>query len=217
MPVIDFVNHHGLAKTYLNASTEPEINEGLMIRNSKPLSGSDECFVRYNKLDALSAYMSYGFIDMTAPALRSIPFVLSVPGAGTIEIDADVFTDDVSGLPPEHLDIQYYFPHIKRAEQQELRVSHLMIPSDSNSEPLRRVLRFLINVLSPNMPKKMLKKLVRKAEEQVLMKNINYYAKLKELVEGGRTGTAEDVKFETLQQLIQLQQTSLLTYRKRNL
>lgn len=217
MPVIDFVNHHGLAITYLNASTEPEINEGLMIRNSKPLPGSDECFVRYNKLDALSAYMSYGFIDMTAPTLRSIPLVLSVRDAGTIKVDADVYTDDVTGLPPEHLDIQYYFPHIKRAEKQELHVGHLMIPSDGNPAPLRRVLQFLINVLSPNIPKKVLKKLVRKAEEEVLIKNINYYVKLKELLESEIEKTTDGAKFETLNQLIKLQQKSLISYRKRNL
>lgn len=217
MPVIDFVNHHGLASNYLNASTESEISEGLMIRNSKPIPDSYECFVRYNKLDALSAYMFYGFVGTTAPALRSIPLVLSVQGAGTIEVDSDVFYDDVTGLPPEYLDIQYYFPHIKRAEKQNLHVSHLMIPSDGNSEPLRRVLQFFINVLIPNTPKKMIKKLARKAEEQVLNKNINYYAKLKELVEDEFAETIADNKFDTLNQLIQLQQKCLLNYRKRNL
>jgi hypothetical protein len=217
MPVIDFLNHHGLASTYLQASTEPEINEGRMVRHSRPLQGSDECFVCYNKLDPLSAYMYYGFVDMNAPALRSIPLTLSVRGAGKIQVDADVYNDDVTNLPPEHHDIKYYFPYIKNVEKNNAHLSHLMIPSDGNPAPLRRVLQFFISVISPNMQKKALKKLVRETEEQVLRKNINYYVKLKELLESAVSETGDSEKFKNLSQLIQHQQKSLLTYRKRNL
>ena len=127
------------------------------------------------------------------------------------------FSNEITDLPPEYQDIQYYFPYLKSFENKELHISHLMIPSDGNPAPLRRLLGFLINVLSPKMPKKIIKKLLRETEKQVLTANINYYVKLKELLEDELSETADDRKFEKLNQLIHLQQKSLSTYRKRNL
>ena len=217
MPIIDYLNHHGSASPYLNASTETDIKQGLMVRNSKAQAGSDECFSRYNKADALSAYMSYGFIDETAPAIRSIPLQLPVPDVGTIIVDAYTFSSDADRLPEKFVDIQYYFPHINRTGPKEIKVSHLMIPSDGAPEPLRRILEFLITVLAPNIPKKLLKKHVRTSEEHIILKNIKYYEKLKTLFESECKQNINDEKFNDLKKLINLQETLLFSYRKRNL
>ncbi len=217
MPIIDCLNHHSFANAYLDASPDPWAKEGLMVRNSKPLENSDECFVRYNKADALSAYMSYGFVDMSTPVLRSVPLTIPLPGAGVIHIHSYTFPKDADRVPAGFEDIRYFFPDVRRTGKQELQVSHLMIPPDGAPRALRRILEFLIGLLSPDLSKKELKRLVRKSEVQVLEDNANYYNKLQRLLDSRWSKAASAESMAGLNQLIRVQRDKLNAYSKRKL
>ena len=217
MPIIDCLNHHSFASTYLDASPDPEVKDGLMVRNSKPLENSDECFVRYNKADALSAYMSYGFVDMSASVLRSIPLTVALPGAGKIHVHAYTFPKNAAQIPAGFEDIGYFFPDVRRTGKQELQVSHFMIPPDGAPRALRRILEFLIAILSPDLSKKELRRLVRKSETQILEDNYRYYDRLQGLLDSGRGKAVSAENIAVLNQLIRVQRDKLHAYSKRKL
>ena len=71
MPIIDLLNHH-LDAAGFQSSQEAGLDKGLALLNSKPVPGSDECFFRYNKNDALRSYLSYGFLDDSVRFVRSV-------------------------------------------------------------------------------------------------------------------------------------------------
>lgn len=217
MPIIDCLNHHSFAKGYLHGSPNPMIEKGLLVRNSKPLDNSDECFVRYNKADSLSAYMSYGFVDSSAVMMRSIPLTLDLSEAGIIYVHTYTFPMNAEHIPPVFEDIKYFFPTVRRTGKKELQVSHLMIPPDNAARSLRRILEFLVMTLSPELLKKELKRLVRKCEMQILNENFNYYDRLQDLLNTQRNKDVSANSVAVLNQLIQGQQEKLNSYKERRL
>ncbi len=217
MPVIDCLNHHSFANTYLDASPDPAVKEGLMVRNSKPDESTDECFVRYNKADALSSYMSYGFVDMSTTILRSIPMKISLLGTASIHVHAYTLPKDTSNIPSDFEDIKYFFPDIRRTSIDELQVSYLMIPPESAPRALRRILEFLIIILSPTISKKELKRLVRKSESQLIDTNEDYYNELKQMTNSARHQYISTANKTMLNQLINSQLGKIQAYKKRRL
>lgn len=217
MPIIDCLNHHSFANGYLHGSPDPEVKKGLMVRNSKPMENSDECFVRYNKADALSAYLSYGFVDGSTVILRSVPLTIQLPGGGSIHVHAYTFPQDADQIPPGFEDIRYYFPTVRRTGEKELQVSHLMIPPDGKPRALRRILGFLIALLAPGLSKKALKSVLRKSEMQILEDNDNYYAGLQGLLNSRRNKDVSAENIAVLNQLLRGQRDKLNAYKKRGL
>jgi len=184
MPIIDFLNHNYSSSDFRQVGQQAAQTRGLSVLNSTPLPGSSECFVRYNTDgDALGMYIKYGFVDVNATFLRSIPMYIDLYGVGRIKVNRFVLQmipDD--RLPLEARDLQAYFPHTGRLNATTLEVSQLIIPPPEDSLSLRRILAVLIRVLSPSIDDNTLKTLVHQAETQLLIKNRNYYVELEQLL-----------------------------------
>jgi len=218
MPLVELFNHHSDADPYYGTSPDLKMSEGIMVRNSKPLSSTDECFVRYNKADMLSAYMSYGFVDMSTSILRSIPLVIKLSNnIGTIHIHSYASSSDAEKIPAEFEDVRYFFPEIKRTAKNEIQLSHLMILQNDSYDSLRRILKFSLSLMFPEMLKNELKRLVRKSEMEVLESNYNYYNHLDSLLTSKEKKLISPENVLTLKKLIRSQNEKLDSYKKRKL
>lgn len=81
MPIIDMLNHHPDAEPYhRNKSGD------WWLPASQPIKGSDECFLRYGKLDRLSMAIWHGYCDSNIRFLASVDCVFHHSNLGDIRI-----------------------------------------------------------------------------------------------------------------------------------
>ena len=216
MPIIDLFNHHHGAY-YYNKKNDANYS-GISVFNSKPLKGSDECFVRYNHdCDALGLFIIYGFVDTTTSIVRSVPISFELGSAGCIRINR-VATPVIpaENLPPGARDLNLYFPRINHINKSTLEISSQIIPPETGQDSLRRILAILIRILAPNIPDAELNKIIINAENSILKVNTGYYSKLKELTNNAlNTGEITPRFAESLTLLADTQLSKLDDYRRR--
>lgn len=177
MPFIDFANHHTLAAGYLGTAGRGE-GAGLALLNSKPVAGSEECFVQYQLFDALDMYLIYGYVERTTPFVRSIPMKINLHGLGVIDVQA-LQTGRAKGkLPAKAADLRPYLPKALELKDGNLKISHLIIPDPQAGQALQRVLSSFIKKLGPDLDLKAIGNYVREAEYMVLRRNKTYYQTL---------------------------------------
>jgi len=216
MPIIDFLNHHYRSSGYCRDEQTASGRNGISVLHSRPLAGSSECFVRYSTdSDVLGLYIKYGFVDVNAIFLRSIPVYIDLYGVGRIKVNRFVLPMvPADKIPVEARDLHAYFPHIGRLDATTLEVSHLIIPPAQDQLSLRRILAMLIRVLSPAIDDNSLMVLVRQAESQLLMKNRNYYVELGQLVSLEPETVIQSSTVAALHQLSQMQMDKLSRYQE---
>jgi len=112
MPFIDYANHHRQCPGFNTRKKEDLSGSELVIVNSKPIAGSDECFVSYHKgFDALDTYLIYGFTDLSAPYVRSIPVKIMLSNGEIINVHSKI-TQGYKGKLPEALkSLRFYLPN----------------------------------------------------------------------------------------------------------
>ena len=81
MPLIDFLNHHPYGPKYLRTD-----EKGWLIALEKPNTGSDECFVRYNKADSLNNALWHTYCETHTRCVASVSCLLQHPELGPVQI-----------------------------------------------------------------------------------------------------------------------------------
>jgi hypothetical protein len=178
MPLVDCTNHHFLGRPFRTMKTDGGAALELSLLNCKPLPGSNECFVRYNRFDALDTYFLQDFIDPLTEFVRSIPLELEPAGIGTLAIESRVGFPVLGKLPPELEDLRYYLPNVLDLRDGAMRVSHLIIPGRGAPRALRRALVFLLRSLKPDVDADTLRDAVLSAERSMVQANLEYYERL---------------------------------------
>ena len=222
MPFLDFLNHHCNSHSYIEGAPTDVDNGSISALNSKPISSSNETFASYcDGVDSLSTYMSYGFVDIFSPELRSIPHVIDIGNIGKISVNRAISNNASPNETANQIDVRhpkdlhYYFPRINQLANNTLMVNSLIIPCNSAPLSLRRILAILIKLLSPNTGDTDLMKYILHAEERILSINNAYYDELQVLINSEPDVNISSDTRETLLLLIQTQKKHLTDYQMR--
>lgn len=207
MPFIDFFNHHSASPSF------GRDGDALTVRPSRPLAGSNECFVCYNALDTLDAFLNYGFVDVTAPFVRSVPLQIALPGIGSLRIRGKMAQPRKQPLPPQLKDLGVFLPRFRRLSDQELAAAQLLIPAAGRPDALHRVFVVLIQNLAPGLGLSELDDAVTSAVQQVLAANEDYYRQLETMRQTTGTTVESAPALEQLGVLVDVQQRKLAAYR----
>jgi hypothetical protein len=211
MPVGELVNHSALARPY----HFPPKNEGggvVVHRTQFPERSGDECFVSYGTFDSLDSWLIYNFVEEHANFVRSVPVEINLPGAGMIRVHAHIASADHPSPPPELEDMLMYLPRVLAQAPGRIDISFLLIPA-ARSQVLRRVLRWVIDQLSPGNTQA--DALVEAAETQILDKNWAYYEAFRKRLQSVELkNPAKAPVLESLKGLCALQLARLIEYGK---
>lgn len=174
MPIIDLVNHHTHGASFRWQGDE----DGLVLAQANPVTGSNECFASYGKLDALDTYIHYGFIDREAPFVRSVPLDVSLGPAGTLKIGS--FQQDFNGvMNPSIGGLRFYLPAMQIDHgARQVSVSHMFIPREGGIRSLQRILNYIITKIAPTQSEIERKTLILQAEAQIIAKNKDFYRRI---------------------------------------
>ena len=148
------------------------------MHRAQRVAGSDECHVRYGPYDALDNLLSYGFVDRSAPFVRSVPFEVDLGEAGLLRVGGRVAGMKQGKFPPKVADLRLFLPTVTAEESGLLEVSHLIVPGRQAPQALRRVLALLLARLAPETGAAARQAMVRRMESTLLERNIAYYQEL---------------------------------------
>lgn len=216
IPVVDCLNHHWMGGGFKVGKRAGEgINE-LSVVNSKPIYGSDECFVCYSKCDRLDSYLLFNFIDNSAPLVRSIPLQIALPNASIMYVYSQNLPTYVGKLPVDVENVRQYIPEYFGRNQKGFAVSHLLIPGEKEPAALRRTLEFVIGTACSGLVGDPLKGYVSMVERYVVQENIKYYEELSRKTDAVSLGTVAPDVIEGLRELARAQLCMLRAYKDIN-
>jgi len=215
MPFVDYINHHRQCPGYKRGVMEDHSGNELFIVNSKPIPGSDECYVSYSKNnDTLDTYLIYGFLDLSVAYVRSIPVKIIFPNGETLHVQSKIATGYKGKLPPALENLRIYIPYqIKNG--QKFEISSLIVPGEKSPKALRRVLRYIIRSFLPGTSQNTLYDYILLAEETVLVNNIKYYKELRLLLDSTEENILTPKAVDSLNTLITEQLHKLNSYKER--
>ena len=178
MPFVDFFNHHSISPSFQRQ------DGGLAVACSRPDPGSNECFVRYNAMDAMDTYLNYGFVDRSAYFLRSVPARIDLPGIGTIGIRGRVAQPRKRPLPEGLKDLGIYMPRLERVSDKALVAAQMLIPTSDLHHRLGGAFSVMIRQLAPDgISHDELLTALERATDRLLRANDSYYFDLQLLVD----------------------------------
>ena len=183
MPIVDFINHHatganfGFAKGFDDTQKDKEF---LQIKDSRPLTNSNECFAYYNQMDTLDAFINYGFPDTSTNFVRSVPVEFSLPDGTVIAARGLMGANKKGKLNKTLAGLRPYIPPTIINTEERLEVSYFIIPCDAQTQhALRRVLRlFISNRAARKLNTNQIWAEVLKAEEIIVSTNVKFYQDL---------------------------------------
>lgn len=212
MPVIDFINHHPAAPGF---QTGPDTrgNRGIGVLKATPIASSTECFVRYGLYDALDTYLVYGFVEESAPFVRSVPLDIDLDGIGRIEVHSSIGTRKAAGKLPPHLDaVRQFMPAVRPSGPGQLVVSHLLVPAGPPVFGLRRILEELIGLMRAGLDPIALQSRVVAAEAQIISRNVEFYKKLIRRFGPDSEASCDQAPLATVKRLAEIQLAKLDEY-----
>ena len=111
--------------------------------------------------------------------MRSIPLELEIGGFGKISVSGRIGTVNFKNVVKEAQALGIFFPAMEKKENDEITVSHLLIPVEVSPLALRRTLILSIGLLVETpLEEPVARELLRNAEWTVLQKNLGFYDSL---------------------------------------
>ncbi len=174
MPLIDFFNHHPLAKGFVN--TEAEIS----VDKSTTAQSGNECFVRYGKHDDFQIMLGYGYAETQSPMVASQPMTIDIPHLGVIELQRrHNASHNFKELPGQLRGLERYLPPVRLSDDRtHLMFGSLSIPPASAPRAMRRVLEFFIGRMYTGKHFTEVFQFANDAEQQVIDNNVKFYTDL---------------------------------------
>jgi len=170
LPIIDFLNHHQNSSGF-------QLPDGAMeISRHSPLADSNECFVRYSRMDAQVAFAVYGFVDTEATSLLTCPLRVEVPGIRPINFERQPGSKRKNEVPKTLADLRPMVPPLSVSnDERELKVKFLVIPGKHQPRAMRRIIRGVIAGMEKIRDADHLRELILEVERQIISGNIAYY------------------------------------------
>ncbi len=182
LAIIDFLNHKmGESSYQINRQT------GCMEIYGSNVDESGEVFVQYGFMDALQTYLTYGFVDVSAPILFSgkAQFKLK-SGLNFVILGMSGGLQRTIPLPPKQQHLNNYLPPGIKRQGEHVVVNELVIPSGEQLSYLTESLAIIIQQCDVNniyKNKKVLAAEIQHIELQVLNANIQFWQQFSGLTE----------------------------------
>jgi hypothetical protein len=213
MPFIDYANHDSRAPAFQPAPRVGYPNHQVAILNSQPADDGGQVLVRYAQLDALDAYLGYGFVDTSTALVRSSPVTITLD-VGEIVAESRIGAKaKKKRADPGIKDLRGYLPMILENADGRVTVTHLLLPEAGSPYALRRILNWLIRKHEPDVGLKRMGRLVDEAERQILDANRAFYDALeRSLTDYGEPSSSQ---YRTISDLIRHQREAMDAYVER--
>ena len=199
LSVIDFLNHKAKSNQYQRKSGNLQVCGPVC-------PTTQELFVQYNLYDPLLTYIFYGFVDINAPHIYSVPMELTMQNGLKIRLFGSNNIINEDDVPDELKRLKDYIPQISNEHNGSVEVSMLMIPSTNESQLLREVLEVVINTIGNQQPaaNNDLHQEVLHLEKQIIVNNMSYWQQVQTLLDDEKSCNKTDSKpaFAQVQQLI---------------
>lgn len=192
MPIIDYLNHDGEGCPFIMRKDDA-LGHVMDIQNRQPYFDRRECCVSYGTYDTLDTFLSYGFPDVSAPFVRSVPVDVEIAGYGTMHVSGMLGAKNDTDLPKEIFDLRRYMPVPAKKQDGSLSVSHMIIPVGKSPHALRRVLQVMIrSYIGQDAQREVVIDNVYAAEEKIIKDNIAFYETMLKSVRA--TSAPDDLK-----------------------
>jgi hypothetical protein len=139
LTVVDFVNHRVGSSNY-NYDRDKHYIDVI----SSPDPDTREIFVQYNLTDLVNAYLFYGFVDEHFQWLNSRAMTLTTDYGFTIKITNN-YQPFAGKLPPELDHLRVYLPGNISQKDNEIEISHLVIPRMTDGKVLRNSILYILS------------------------------------------------------------------------
>lgn len=212
MPVIDFFNHHWAGSTFICSQTPEDPDLAVLV--SRTLPGMAESFVFYGALDSLDSYLKYGFIDIHAPVVRSVPLTIEIDDTGFLKIQGAMPSMNMQKLGDKIEDLRRFMPGLsKEPAKKTLHASHILIPGPRARFSMRRVLALMVGKLvGEDLDREFGWRMVLKAENYILEKNIAFYEALRDKTGRRQKEAGSDPALENVLMLADVQIKKIRKY-----
>ena len=182
LAIIDFLNHKmGESNYVINRQT------GCMEIYANEVDESGELYVQYGFMDALQAFLTYGFVDTKSPILYSgkMQFKLK-SGLNFVVLGMSGGLTRTVALPKELQHLHNYLPPGIKRDGNNVVVNELVIPSGDNLMNLRQALVTILRQCDAEgiyADESNLRAEMFHIEQQVLQLNIQYWKQFGSQVE----------------------------------
>ena len=182
MPFIDFLDHHWDGAPFERRGAPP----GIAVAVKRPRAGDSRCHARYGRLDALTSYLNYAFVDTEAPIVNSVP--------ARIPIDSDL-TLAVRGRPVKtRADAgrlgfgaaPYHVPRTETPERGLVTLDHVVVADARAPWAVPALLTRLLGRLRPELAPRARSALAEDVRLRLVAANEAYYARLLRHVDAAR-------------------------------
>ena len=214
MPFIDYLNHNSEA-THFKFNQEDDGRIFLETANAKPVDDTDEVFVSYSpNSELMDTYTTFGFLDTLSEPyfVRSTPMTIEFPYFGELRVSSKISPPYKGELGERNRDLRWWLPTITHTGEEQITVSHLMIPSRHSPLALRRVLSFVLRALKEDAAH--LRESVLAAEQQILTLNCSFYDSLLEAAQNPQAESTDESALKELCRLCELQLQQLQQYQE---
>ena len=183
LPLVDSLNHHLKGCTFTNDyPADEEDRKASLIVPYIPVDGSDECFAKYRRMDSMDTYIDYAFIDTGTPMVRSIPLQIKLENIGTIQVRALDGYMKAEEIPERLQDLLFYMPTVTiDHKNNHIELSHVYIPQEAALRSLRRIIRYILQNLKPDIDPETETKSMLIIEKEMIQANHAYYCKLQKI------------------------------------
>lgn len=173
MPMIDIFNHNIRASGFRFSDSSGSANLRVF---SRPDPVSKELFVKYSHLDPVTSYLTYGFVDDSAPFIYSTPTTIHHR-----DVDIKIIRSSAPAIKVPLLlkDLSLYMPNLAK-EDNMIFVSKLAIPGTNAPNALRRVLALILSGLDVTRDKLPID--IKSLEKDIIDRNFLYWNRMKELI-----------------------------------
>lgn len=196
-PFIEFLNHSAYGSGYDNLYNKRG-GAHMGVRALPSFESGQEICTNYGYFDPLDLYLQYGFVYPDAPFVCSVPMVFDLGVIGKVVLKAQHVPVPIADIPEGYKDLGRYFPAMEINHTYKMvTVSHLLIPGESAPLSLRRILRFIVTQLEPDITEEGCIAYIYDIESRLVETNLLYFSHARTLFpengKGGALDSLEDV------------------------
>jgi tetratricopeptide (TPR) repeat protein len=181
IPIIELANHK-----MGTCGFDTDTKNNSLKAYATPGEAEREMFVQYNLDDPLVTLLTYGFVDISAPWIYTIPLVLKTRSGLTLEVQNHLATLTPSAIPNHLNGLAHYLPAKVIRKKNNVHISKLIIPNSQNHHNLKVVLNYILKKIDLEgiyVNSTLLEQEIDYLEQQLLVLNKTYWTELNALVQ----------------------------------
>lgn len=143
LPLIDFANHSATSPGF-----NLDENKGRIIVKSESVEKYGEILVRYNKVDPVDIFLTYGFFDQSSLWITSTPVEISLSNKIRLNIKFGGNNDELEHIPASLLSVKEFLPTSIRVNDNVIEISNFKFPVSCNAGLMESLISFALEYAS---------------------------------------------------------------------